>query len=43
MYEVYEDERIPLQSRRLMLFSEVCRVAKKYPDEIAHLACYSKK
>jgi hypothetical protein len=42
MYEVYEDERVPLQIRRLMLFSEVCRVAKKYPDEVAYLACYSK-
>ncbi|MFK3916708.1 hypothetical protein [Psychrobacter sp. NPDC078501] len=30
MYEVYEDESIPLQIRRLMVF-----------DEIIHLPCYS--
>lgn len=42
MCKVYKDERIPLQIRRLMLFNEVCHVAKKHPDEVAHLAGYSK-
>ena len=42
MDSVYEDERIPLQIRRLMLFNEICRKAKKYPDEIVQLAGYSK-
>ncbi|WP_201589586.1 hypothetical protein [Psychrobacter sp. Pi2-51] len=41
MEYVYEDKRIPLQIRRLMLFNQVCRVAKKRPDEIVHLAGYS--
>jgi len=42
MDSVYEDERIPLQIRRLMIFSNICRKAKKHPDEIVHLAGYSK-
>ena len=42
MRTAYEEKRIPLQIRRLMLFSEICRKAKKYPDEVVHLAGYSK-
>lgn len=42
MNSVYEDERIPLQIRRLMMFNEICRKAKKYPDELVALAGYSK-
>ena len=42
MRTAYEEKRIPLQIRRLMLFSEICRKAKKHPDEIVHLAGYSK-
>ncbi|MFZ2844843.1 hypothetical protein [Psychrobacter sp.] len=42
MRTAYEEKRIPLQIRRLMLFNEICRKAKKYPDEIVHLAGYSK-
>ena len=26
---VYEDERIPLQIRRLLIFDEICKLAKK--------------
>lgn len=42
MRTAYEEKRIPLQVRRLMLFNEICRKAKKYPDEIVQLAGYSK-
>lgn len=42
MRTAYEEKRIPLQIRRLMLFNEICRKAKKYPDEIVQLAGYSK-
>ena len=37
MNYVYEDERIPLQIRRLLIFDEICKLAKKQPDEIIHL------
>lgn len=37
MDSLYEDERIPLQIRRLLIFSEVCRKARKHPDEIVYL------
>ena len=42
MRTTYEEKRIPLQIRRLMLFNEVCHKAKNHPDEIVHLAGYSK-
>ena len=42
MDSVYEDERIPLQIRRLMVFSNICRKARRYPDETVHLEGYSK-
>ncbi len=42
MRTAYEEKRIPLQIRRLMLFNEICRKAKKYPDETVQLAGYSK-
>ena len=42
MRTTYGEKRIPLQIRRLLLFSEICRKAKKYPDEVFHLAGYSK-
>lgn len=41
MSSVYEDERIPLQIRRLMIFDEICHKAKKYPDEIIHLSKFT--
>ncbi len=37
MRSVYEDERIPLQVRRLMIFAKICRRARKCPEEFAHL------
>lgn len=41
MYSTYEDERIPIQIRRLMIFNKICRRAKNNPDKIAHLDFYS--
>lgn len=41
MRSVYEEERIPLQMRRLMIFDEICRKARKYPDEIIHLSRFT--
>ena len=41
MYEVYEDESIPLQIRRLMVFDEICRLAKAKPNKIVHLSPYT--
>lgn len=41
MRTTYEDQRIPLQVRRLMIFNKVCCVAKENPDEVIHLPCYS--
>ena len=38
---VYEDERIPLQIRRLLIFDEICKLAKKQPDEIIHLSRFT--
>lgn len=41
MRAVYEDKRIPLQIRRLIIFTKTCHRAKKYPDESVHLNFYS--
>ena len=41
MRSVYEEERIPLQIRRLMIFDEACQMAKKKPDEIVHLSRFT--
>ncbi|WP_350561985.1 hypothetical protein [Psychrobacter sp. CAL346-MNA-CIBAN-0220] len=41
MRSVYEEESIPLQVRRLMIFDEICRKAQKYPDEIIHLSRFT--
>ena len=41
MRSVYEEERIPLQIRRLMIFSEICKLAKNKPDEIIHLSRFT--
>ena len=38
---VYEDKRIPLQIRRLLIFDEICKLAKKQPDEIIHLSRFT--
>lgn len=38
MEYVYEDKRIPLQIRRLLIFDEICRKAKRYPDEIVYFS-----
>lgn len=42
MRSVYEDKRIPLQIRRLLIFINICRKAKNNPDQIAFLSDYSK-
>jgi len=41
MCPVYEEKRIPLQIRRLMVFDEICQLAKSKPDEIVHLSSYT--
>lgn len=41
MRSVYEENRIPLQIRRLMIFDEICQLAQKKPDEIVHLSRYT--
>lgn len=41
MRSVYEDKRIPLQVRRFIIFTKICRKAKKYPDKTVHLNFYS--
>lgn len=38
MRSVYEEERLPVQVRRLMVFDEICKKAKAYPDRIVHLS-----
>lgn len=40
MRSIYEETRIPVQIRRLMVFDETCRLAKANPDEIVHLSPY---
>lgn len=42
MRPVYEETRIPVQVRRLMIFDEICRLAKSKPDEIVHLSPYTR-
>ena len=41
MRSIYEETRIPVQIRRLMVFDETCRLAKANPDEIVHLSPYT--
>lgn len=41
MRPIYEETRIPVQIRRLMVFDEICRLAKSKPDEIVHLSPYT--
>ena len=41
MRPIYEESRIPIQIRRLMIFDEICKLAKKQPDEIVHLSPYT--
>ena len=41
MRSVYEEERIPLQIRRLLIFDKVCQMVKKKPDEIVHLSRFT--
>lgn len=41
MRSVYDDRRIPLQIHRLMIFTEICRKARKYPDDMVYLDGYS--
>ena len=40
---IYEETRIPVQIRRLMVFDEICRLAKSKPDEIVRLSFYAQK
>ena len=42
MRPIYEQSRIPLQIRRLMIFDEICRKSQKYPDEVVYLTSESK-
>ena len=41
MRSIYEETRIPVQIRRLMVFDEICQLAKSKPDEIVHLSPYT--
>ena len=41
MRPIYEETRIPVQIRRLMVFDEMCRLAKSKPDQIIHLSPYT--
>lgn len=41
MRSIYEDTRVPLQLRRLMVFTEICQRAKAKPDEMVHLSAYT--
>lgn len=41
MRPIYEESRIPIQIRRLMVFDEICKLAKEQPDEIIHLSPYT--
>ena len=43
MHPIYEESRIPIQIRRLMVFDEIYKLAKKQPDEIVHLSFYTQK
>ena len=43
MRPIYEETRIPVQIRRSMVFDEICKLAKKQPDEIIHLSFYAQK
>ncbi len=38
MRSVYENKRIPLQIRRLIIFSDICVKAKKQPNKIVYLS-----
>ena len=38
---IYEEVRVPVQIRRLMVFDEICRLAKAKPNEIVHLSPYT--
>lgn len=38
---IYEKVRVPIQIRRLMVFDEICRLAKAQPNEIVHLSPYT--
>lgn len=42
MRSAYEDKRIPLQIRQLLIFLNICRKAKNNPNQIIHLSGYSK-
>lgn len=37
MRAIYEEQRIPLQIRRLMIFAKLCRKARSYLNEFAYL------
>ena len=41
MRSIYEKVRVPVQIRRLMVFDEICRLAKAKPNEIVHLSPYT--
>lgn len=41
MRSIYEKVRVPIQIRRLMVFDEICRLAKAKPNKIVHLSPYT--
>ena len=41
MHPIYEESRIPIQIRRLMVFVEIFKLAKEQPDEIIHLSRFT--
>ena len=43
MRPIYEETRIQVQIRRLILFDEICRLVKSKPDEIMHLLFHAQK
>ena len=42
MYSVHKEEKIPLQTQRLMIFMAICRKAQAKPNRIVHLSCPNK-
>ena len=42
MHSVQKEEKIPLQTQRLMIFMAICRKAQAKPNRIVHLSCPNK-
>jgi len=41
MRSIYEDTRIPVQMRRMMVFDEICKKAKLNPNNMVHLSRFT--